>query len=120
MTEPLDNARSAAELTKIPVEHLLCANAIYHALGLMNPGDPLRPSHFGMLSESVGSLRQIVLPDDEEDDEDDDNIPPDNPFDDDVKDQAHQPEPVAAAETQSPGISILAGLVNRFTPRGTR
>lgn len=117
MSEALDNARSAAELTKIPVEHLLCANAIYHTLRLMNPDDTLRPSHFGMLSQSVESLEMIVLgPDDDE--EEDDHIPPDDPFDDEINAKVNEAEPVAAAEGK--GLSILEGLVSRFKPGSTR
>lgn len=83
------SARKAAELTGIPLEHFLCAQSIYHTLALMNPEDVLRPSHYGMLSESVDALKPIVLgPEDEEDDHD--------PFDDDeIKPHAEQPQPVA-------------------------
>lgn len=88
--EQLNIARQAAELAKIPVEHFLCANAIFHALSIMNPEDPLRPSHFGMLFEAVDALEPLVLgPDDEESD----GLPPPPDFENEAAPAVQQSEP---------------------------
>lgn len=116
--EALSNAKSAAELTKIPVEHLLCATTIYHTLALMNPEDVLRPSHFGMLAQAVDSLEQIVIgPGDEEED---DALPLDDPFNDEIHAQADEPQPVAAPEGQGVGTILLSALRSAFPQRSTR
>lgn len=70
MPENLQNVRTAAQLTNLPVEHLLCANLIYHSLAVMNPEDPLRPSHIGMIADGAEHLQEVILGPFEDDDED--------------------------------------------------
>lgn len=108
----LKNAQSAAELTKIPVEHLLCAQSIYHALALMNPEDVLRPSHYGMLAQSVDSLKSIVLgPEEDEGDHNDD------PFGDEIESHAKQQD----QSTVGSGFGEkFVQFVRRFGPSGTQ
>lgn len=101
-------AQKAAELTGIPLEHFLCAQNIYHTLALMDHEDALRPSHYGMLMESVELLKPIVIGPEEEED-------PDG-FDDEIKSQPNQPEPVAI--NGSTGTGFLQ-FIQRLGTRGT-
>lgn len=104
------NAQKAAELASIPLEHFLCAQSIYHTLALMNPEDVLRPSHYGMLVESVESLKPIVIGPDEEE-------KPNAAIDDEIERREDNPEPTPISNTTGTGfLQFIQRLGTRGTP----